>query len=90
MAPANPHPCPSPATLAARIASERRRLGLTQRGAAAVLGVSQSTYRDYESAAGLISLPTLFALVTGPGMDPRALLPELFAVADSQVGNSHR
>ena len=74
--------CPSPLAVAARIKSERARLGLTQRQAAAILGVAQASYRQYEGGVSLPRLDTLFALVEALGMDPRALLPEWFAAVD--------
>ncbi len=74
--------CPTPAILSARITAERTRLGLSQRRAAAILGIKQQSYLQYEQGLCHPQLPTLFALVEALGMDPRALLPEWFAAVD--------
>ena len=69
---------PSPAVLASRIRAERIRLGLTQEAAAARLGIHRGTYSQLEEAANP-QASTLIGLVQAVGMDPRALVPELFA-----------
>jgi transcriptional regulator with XRE-family HTH domain len=74
--------CPTPQALSARIRAERARLGLSQREAAAILGLTKSSYRAHEDGKHLVRLPALFALVEALEMDPRALLPELFAAVD--------
>lgn len=66
----------APETIAARIRSERLRLGLTQVEAARRSGMARTTYTNLERSASP-SLRTLFAL-TAVGMDVRAIAPELF------------
>lgn len=62
--------------VAARIRSERLRLGMTVDACAAGLGLHRNTYMNYERRAD----PSLSALVAfrSLGMDPRAIAPELF------------
>lgn len=74
--------CPSPAALSARIKAERARLGLTQRQAASILGVGLKTYQRFEGGLTHPLLTTFFALIEALEMEPRALLPELFAAVD--------
>jgi len=63
--------------MAARIARERHRLGLTQVEAARLLGLSRGYYKSLEKSANP-QYRTLVALVTVLGMDPRAIMTEVF------------
>ena len=50
---------PGPGVIAARIKAERERIGLTQRAAAALLGITQSSYKQYEC----VTNPRLMTLI---------------------------
>lgn len=68
-----------PTEIARRIRSERERLGLTQAACAELLGLTnRQGYATLETVANP-QLATLVALVKVLGMDPRALVPEVFA-----------
>jgi transcriptional regulator with XRE-family HTH domain len=70
--------CPSPEVFAIRIKAERQRLGLTERAAAGLLAIDQTSYRRYESGTSLPRTDRLYALYA-IGMDPRVIQAELFA-----------
>jgi transcriptional regulator with XRE-family HTH domain len=67
---------PLPSVMADRIRAERKRLGLTQEQAAKGLGIARATYKNLENVANP-QCSTLLGL-KNLGMDPKALLPELF------------
>jgi len=69
---------PSGRQVAERIAAERVRLGLTQAEVADRLDISRETYKQLERHANP-QAGTLYALVFRVGMNPAAILPELFA-----------
>jgi transcriptional regulator with XRE-family HTH domain len=62
---------------AERIRAERVRLGITQTQAADRLGIRRGTYAQLETTANP-QASTLIGLVRELGMDPGALVPELF------------
>jgi transcriptional regulator with XRE-family HTH domain len=82
MTPIPSYLCPSPELLSLRITAERKRLELTQRQAASILGVGLKTYQRFEFGTTHPRLSTFFALIEALEMEPKALLPELFAAVD--------
>lgn len=68
---------PAPSVLADRIIAERQRLKLTQEQAAEGLGICRGSYKRLEITANP-QVSTMLGLVA-LGMDPRALLPELYS-----------
>ena len=67
------------------VRSARRQAGLTQRGLAAVAGVSPSTLSRFESGAALPSLPMLERVLTACGRDAQWTLVHRHADLDAAL-----